>query len=222
MKTLDELALEYGTDKSSKCHNYTRWYERHFEPIRDNKLVIVEIGVHKGASIRMWHDYFSNAHIFGVDLNPVELEGLDRYTFIDADQSNSESIRNAAEFVMNCSGRVDILIDDGSHIETDQQETVEAFMPYIADGGFYCIEDLHSTIIDCESDLILGLLSVTNKENFDSGYGDLRNDPDFNLQNFESELEPSYFHCCCTVNSFHLYKSLLIMEILDIRNVKQS
>jgi hypothetical protein len=40
---LTKLALAYGSDKAGD-HQYTRHYQRHFEPHRRNKLNILEIG----------------------------------------------------------------------------------------------------------------------------------------------------------------------------------
>ena len=39
-------------------------------------------------------------------------------------------------------GSVEVIIDDGSHASRDQQQTLSAFFPLLADGGWYFIEDL--------------------------------------------------------------------------------
>lgn len=67
--TLDELALKYGTDKSSRDHGYTRHYEHIMNPFRGRSILLVEIGVASGASLLMWREYLGiQARIVGVDI----------------------------------------------------------------------------------------------------------------------------------------------------------
>lgn len=70
MSELDNLAIQFGTDKSSLYHNYTEKYERFFHPWKHRKLNILEIGIYEGASLKMWEAYFPNAQIWGMDINP--------------------------------------------------------------------------------------------------------------------------------------------------------
>ena len=42
---------------------------------------------------------------------------------------------------MNSSKYFDIIIDDGSHKQSDQLKALNHFYQYIVDGGFYVIED---------------------------------------------------------------------------------
>ena len=56
--TLDELGHKYGTDKASGSHDYLRWYEKFFQPIRYKSITFVEIGVASGASIKAWRIIF--------------------------------------------------------------------------------------------------------------------------------------------------------------------
>ena len=62
---LTQLALKYGTDKAS--HRFTRHYNMLFCKGRNDVRRVLEVGVFGGASIKMWHEYFPNATIFGVD-----------------------------------------------------------------------------------------------------------------------------------------------------------
>lgn len=65
---LRKLAKKHGTDKS--VHGYCPHYERRFAGWRHKPITLLEIGVDAGASMRMWRDYFPNAKITGVDINP--------------------------------------------------------------------------------------------------------------------------------------------------------
>lgn len=62
---IEDIAAYYQTDKQTSDHNYVQFYKHYFESIRDNNLIIAEIGILKhparpfeGASILLWNDYF--------------------------------------------------------------------------------------------------------------------------------------------------------------------
>lgn len=133
--TLDELALQYGTDKASNLHNYTRWYARHL-PARDTVFSLLEIGVKDGASLRMWRDYFPYAIIEGIDIRISEGLAIPGVRLLQADQKK-------LEFGSDVS--FDVIIDDGSHRWEDQQASFKALWEHVAPGGLYVIEDLHTS-----------------------------------------------------------------------------
>jgi hypothetical protein len=86
---LDLLGLKHGTDKSSKHHDFLRFYSRFFDPIRAGTQSTLEVGVHDGGSIKMWDEYFTSGRIVGVDVNPKASRfASDRITIETADQSN--------------------------------------------------------------------------------------------------------------------------------------
>lgn len=138
MKTLDELAIEHGTDKSSLWNGYTQYYERMFASRREESLKLLEIGVYKGASLRMWADYFPNAEIIGMDIQkPLDL-GHPRIHTIQADQGNWSEL----EHVQKELNGVDIIIDDGSHRPNHVSASFSALFYAVNSGGYYVIEDL--------------------------------------------------------------------------------
>lgn len=136
---LDQLALKYGTDKNMGHHEFTEKYERHFEHLRNKELTILEIGVKRGASVKMWKEYFPNSIIHGIDIDPkCKRYADDRIKIHIGDQ-------NDTGFIKSISDKFDIIIDDGSHKWKDQINTFEALFPLITKGGIYIIEDLHTS-----------------------------------------------------------------------------
>src|SRR5690349_7888933 len=93
--TLDELAIKYGSDKSSKEHGYMNFYEN---ILPKSPTSILEIGILKGASMRVWKDYFPEAKLFGLDLfaeNPIpEIEGISWFKGSQSDEDILYMIRN--------------------------------------------------------------------------------------------------------------------------------
>lgn len=142
MKTLDELAIEFGTDKSSAAHDYARTYDGLFRHLRDAPIRLLEIGVKTGASIRMWEEYFPHASITAVDLSMRKARHkLLRARVHLGDASNPEFLTK----VYQERGPFDIVIDDSSHTIPVAQAIVDVLWPnWIKPGGCLVIEDVHS------------------------------------------------------------------------------
>jgi len=52
---LSQLALKYGSGKGPQDKNYTEAYGKLFEPFKDKKINIFEIGIGDNcASVKMW------------------------------------------------------------------------------------------------------------------------------------------------------------------------
>lgn len=62
---LCEIGKKYGTDKHQ--HGYTKIYNELLKDKRNQNVSIFEIGIYFGNSIKMWHDYFENGKIYGID-----------------------------------------------------------------------------------------------------------------------------------------------------------
>lgn len=146
---LDALAQLCGTDKSSRGHNYTPLYRRHFDSRRREVRSVLEIGVGGvtstsgydtpvgGQSLRMWVSYFPNAEITGIDINDKSVSGP-RIHFEKGDQSDPAFLAS----VVSKHGPFDVIIDDGSHIGRHIIASFEALWPAVRPGGFYVIEDV--------------------------------------------------------------------------------
>ena len=53
-----------------KWENYFEIYESYFKKFQRKNIRLLEIGVQYGGSLKMWNEYFPNAKIFGIDINP--------------------------------------------------------------------------------------------------------------------------------------------------------
>lgn len=134
--SLHDIGLRHGTDKAWH-HGYTHRYAPLFEPLRDQPVRLLELGVKDGASLRMWREYFPKGTIFGLDIEPVVVPNC---TVFVGDQSDRTVIGNAGD---NC-GPFDIIIDDASHISSKTIQSWELLYPYLRPGGYYVVEDTHS------------------------------------------------------------------------------
>ncbi|WP_406068989.1 hypothetical protein [Micromonospora sp. NBC_01638] len=144
---LDELALVNGSDKWGP-HFYTPIYERHFAPLREQELTIVELGIggyaHPGSgggSLRMWKRYFPRALVYGVDMFDKSAAAEQRVFPIQGDLSDPDFVGGLAGRL----GPLDIVIDDGSHACADVILAFHALFPALRPGGLYVIEDLQTS-----------------------------------------------------------------------------
>ncbi|MBI1494975.1 hypothetical protein H1D41_15125 [Rhodobacteraceae bacterium MYP1-1] len=150
---LTDLADQYGSDKGSNKHRYTELYQMLFLPYRKRKIDFLEMGLQIGGpehgnhadrettdlpSIRIWLEYFTKAHIHGLDVSDFSWFKDDRFTFHRCDMDTRENIRNATQEMEE----FDIIIDDASHASHHQQNGFLELFPKIKSGGLYVIEDL--------------------------------------------------------------------------------
>jgi len=138
---LYDIGARHGTDKAGQ-RQLLHVYEEYFEPLRTTELLLVEIGVLGGASLRMWRDYFPRAQIFGIDVDPgAEAHAGDRITVLIGSQSDTRFL----DTVLERTGRPDIVLDDGSHQARDQITTLLHLWRHVKPGGIYVVEDLHTS-----------------------------------------------------------------------------
>jgi len=149
MNLLDALFCKFGTDKSSKQHNFAGIYHSALEPIRFQTKKVLEIGIfgttpeNSGASLKAWAEYFPNALVYGVDLYDYSFLNSSRIKTIVADQGIIPG--NLEHVVTTIGDGIDLIIDDGSHLMHHQQITLGYLFKYLKSGGCYIIEDLHTS-----------------------------------------------------------------------------
>jgi cephalosporin hydroxylase len=135
---LSKLAKFYGTDKFE--HGYTVIYDNYFQAIKNQKLRVLEIGIGGGAnikfggnSLKVWAKYFKNSQILGIDIYDKTLIDYRRIKTYQGNQSDAIFLSQFTD--------LDIIIDDGSHINKDIIQSFEFLFSQLNSGGYYCIED---------------------------------------------------------------------------------
>lgn len=141
--SLTGLADLFGSDKGSIKHNYCHQYSRIVTEIlrfkAANEIVIGEVGIACGASLRMWAHHLPQSKIFGFDIRP-ECASLCN------DLGNVElRIGDATAPSTFDQLSFDLFVDDGSHISEHIVQTFSLVWGKIRNGGFYAIEDLSCT-----------------------------------------------------------------------------
>ncbi len=136
------LALALQFPRSPKLEDpetihYFLSYEEILRPLRDRPINLLEMGVFKGDSLRLWQAYFPKARVCGIDIDVrPETEGLRVFA---GDQKDAAFL--AA--VVREAGPFDVIIDDGSHMMADQIASLQYLFPHgLAADGLYIVEDL--------------------------------------------------------------------------------
>jgi hypothetical protein len=164
MNSLEELAIKYGTDKQESCHGYIKHYFNHLQHLQNIPITMVEFGVHKGASLMMWADFFTQGTVYGVD-DGSSGDLKDSYP----DHSNIrfrygiQTDEKLLTSLIQESPKFDIIVDDGSHYSQDIIYTFKKMFDSIKPGGWYIIEDLETSY----PPYIVGSLAPRfNRDNF--------------------------------------------------------
>jgi hypothetical protein len=67
------------------------------ELLVDKEITLLEVGIHKGGSLRLWHDYFPRGQIVGVDLKlPIGFVADERIQVFEGSQEDDKpaNVRN--------------------------------------------------------------------------------------------------------------------------------
>jgi len=145
---LDILGIYHKTDKATKDngswipHNYTIVYHDYFYSLKESVNKVLEIGV--SSSLRMWRDYFSNAQIFGIDINP-EMFVEERITTWPGNVASRDDLTS---FIQQFGSDYDIIIDDGDHVEESQCISLGFLFPHVKPNGYYIVEDLTNGLFE--------------------------------------------------------------------------
>ncbi len=143
IKSLTELGLIYGTDKTT-YHNYTDFYDNILHNYRNKIIKMIEFGIASGSSLRMWHDYFPNALIYSYDINLAGNPNLSNVICKYTDQNSCDSLQTAMNDLELES--IDFIIEDGGHFSNQQRNSLNISWKYLKKGGIYIIEDLHTNV----------------------------------------------------------------------------
>lgn len=159
--SLCKYMLIEGSDKGMFAgqgrHNYTPIYHKIFKRYKKKSIFLFELGIgtnnkefdsnmgpngKPGASLRAWKKYFSNAKVFGADIDKTilfEEEGIKTFY---CDQTNPLLISEMWESNLELTREFDIIIDDGLHNFHANKMFLENSFYKLKFNGVYIIEDV--------------------------------------------------------------------------------
>jgi len=135
-----QLPLEqYDSDKVA--NHYLERYDPILEPWLQKKIVLLELGVHRGGSLLLWRDYFPLGTIVGVDVRlPQGFQPAERIRVFEGSQADPPFLSRVAD--ETAPDGFDIIIDDASHVGAWTKIAFwHLFDNHLKPGGLYVIED---------------------------------------------------------------------------------
>jgi hypothetical protein len=146
-----ERALIQGTDKTT-THRYQYMYAKYILPVRHRDIKLLEIGLGcdtqwgPGHSVDLWHELLPRMTYYSIELDMgCALKFVPR---LGARQFiGSQDDPGFLAKVMNSTGPLDVVIDDGSHYTEHQRGSFALLWPAVKPGGIYIIEDLQCTFL---------------------------------------------------------------------------
>ncbi|HEY8028041.1 MAG TPA: class I SAM-dependent methyltransferase [Gaiellaceae bacterium] len=118
--------------------DYASVYEQYLGPWRRRPFTLLELGVYRGESMRMWRDYFPKARIVGLDIDPEAARRAPGFEVYVGSQADPELLGRVTRDLPT----IDVVIDDASHINELTVASFHSLFPHLAPGGLYFIEDV--------------------------------------------------------------------------------
>jgi cephalosporin hydroxylase len=143
--SLEQLVDNSKTDKNT-LHSYLGLYQKLLISKKETAQNVLEVGIFNGGSIKLWHDFFPNATIYGLDIIPIknlwsEIKNkqrikLGRYDAYDNDFFKTHFLDKNIKF--------DFMLDDGPHTLESMIQFIKLYSQIMTDDGILIIEDVQS------------------------------------------------------------------------------
>lgn len=199
MENLEHIFANHRSKKSSKWHHYFEVYDRHISKFIDKKVTLLEIGVAEGGSLQIWKKYLgSKSKIVGIDIRQeFYFDDESQIEIYIGDQTNHDFLLKVIDKI----GIPDIIIDDGSHVQSHILKTFDLLYPILNEnGGVYVIEDCHTAYWPRFEGGINSYMNVV--EIFSKRVHDV------NSKWYNEPKTPQLR----TLDSIHFYDSMIILE----------
>ncbi|MCW8086204.1 class I SAM-dependent methyltransferase [Sabulicella glaciei] len=139
------LWAEFLTNGGRSVHKWAHYfpaYERHLARYVNRPCRMLEIGCAHGGSLQLWKRWLGPlAQIVGVDIQPGCAAYAEHNIAIRiGDQGDSDFLAKLHEEF----GPFDVVLDDGSHRQSDIATSFGFLYPRMARDGVYMVEDLHT------------------------------------------------------------------------------
>jgi hypothetical protein len=143
---LETLADNTKTDKNT-IHSYLPLYQTLLEKKKNTAKNVLEVGILGGGSIKLWHDYFENAQVYGLDIIHKltvwdEIKNKERITLFTSTDAYDEDFFNTT--FLNKNIKFDFMLDDGPHTLESMKQFIKLYSQILANDGILIIEDVQS------------------------------------------------------------------------------
>jgi len=139
---LNNFAIKHELDKADQHHGYMQYYQVILENLTPTHKHLLELGIHKGNSLRMWAEALPDWEIYGLDNNSLR-SCPDSYSELNIHQYiGSQNDLDIINKIFNDAGNFDVVVDDASHISPLTIDSFKLIAPRLHKDSIYVIEDL--------------------------------------------------------------------------------
>jgi cephalosporin hydroxylase len=144
--SLEKIVDNSRTDKNT-VHSYLPLYQKLLISKKETAKNVLEVGINQGGSIKLWHDFFTNANVYGIDIMNIKdvWEGIQNNKKIilhtSSDAYNNDFFIN---HFLHKNIKCDFMLDDGPHTLQSMQQFIKLYSQIITDDGILIIEDVQS------------------------------------------------------------------------------
>lgn len=194
--------LNYGPGIWKWTH-YFDAYHTHLARFRHQAASVLEIGVYSGGSLKMWQQYFNEtARIYGVDIEPAcKSYESGNISILIGDQEDRAFWQSTRTQIPS----LDVVIDDGGHLVSQQRISFEELFPHLQPGGVYICEDIHGK----ENSFASYLYGVSSQLNEMYSFTDSVDDAENRLTVTSNQIQKY-------IRSIHFYPFLAVIERNDL------
>lgn len=144
--SLVDIVDNSTTDKNT-VHSYLSLYQHLLESKKETAKQVLEIGIHKGGSIKLWSDFFTNATVHALDVMPLDsvcecIKNKDNIILYTSTDAYDEEF--FATHFLQKNIKFDFMLDDGPHSLESMQQFIRLYSQLMADDGILIIEDVQS------------------------------------------------------------------------------
>lgn len=143
---LKNMADNTLTDKDT-THSYLEIYQEILTKKKETAKNVLEIGINKGGSIKLWSDFFTNATIYGLDVNDISevidciknkenIKLFNRYDAYNFEFFYCNFLKKDIKF--------DLVLDDGPHDLNSMKTFIKLYSQVLTNDGILIIEDVKS------------------------------------------------------------------------------
>ena len=204
---LNKLAAIFKTDKFGN-HSYTQHYTTHFSSFKDKKISLLEIGVggydnpsYGGHSLRMWKSYFKKGKIYSIDIFDKSELQEDNIKIFQGSQIDIGFLNNVTEEI----GELNIIIDDGSHINEHVIKSFNLLFAKLKTGGIYVVEDAQTSYWPNYGGSSVEFNSQESIMGYFKSLLDGLNHSEYLINNYK----PTYFDL--NITSMHFYHNMIFI-----------
>lgn len=195
-----------------KWIHYFDTYQAVLSRFADQPIRMLEIGVYKGGSLRMWRNSLTpESLVVGIDIDPScqQYERPEENLFVRIGDQSSESF--LSELVQEF-GPFDIIVDDGSHICSHMIASFNyLFFSGLKDPGIYLVEDTHSNFWEGHRDQKYSFIDLCKDlvDFMHAHYWDNQSELAFRLNHAERKETITVPRVCLEIDEIRFQDSLV-------------